>query len=80
MNDTSRVADLLDRVSSHDERLRFWFAPEITGMTGRMVLRGRLYPWTKLIGKPALAGARQRLEEAYARQREIARTALAGLP
>jgi TolB-like protein len=80
MNDTSRVADLLDRVSSHDERLRFWFAPEITGMTGRMVLRGRLYPWTNLIGKPALAGARQRLEEANARQREIARTALAGLP
>jgi hypothetical protein len=38
------------------------------------------YPWSKVAGDPAIAAARQRLDAAYAREREVIGTALAGLP
>jgi hypothetical protein len=39
-----------------------------------------MYPGTKVVDKPPVIAARKRLDAAYAREREVARSALAGLP
>jgi hypothetical protein len=44
------------------------------------MLRGRYYPWNRVAEAPQLTEARERLATAYAHEREIAATALAGLP
>lgn len=42
-------------------------------------LRGRAYPWSNVIEAPAVVAAKGRVESAFARQREIARSVLGGL-
>jgi hypothetical protein len=73
------AAALLDKILS-DERLLRAFASFVSGESGTMWLDERKYPWSLIASEPAVVAARQRLDQAYAHEREIARTALAGLP
>jgi hypothetical protein len=59
--------------------LRAW-ALEITGTTGSKLLRRGMFPWTHVYDQPEVVEARAKLDDAYARERDIAKTALAGLP
>ena len=79
MSDAVTTAELLDRIASKEEWLRY-LALSICTDRGSLSLRGHWYPWTNVIGKPPVLAARQRLEMAYAHEREIAQSALAGLP
>jgi len=79
LGDGLRAAALLDRISSEESLLRP-FASVVAGQSGAMVLDSRIYPWSVVAPEPAVRAARQRLEQAYAREREVARTALLGLP
>ena len=74
-----QAAALLDRVSTSEPMLRA-FAKVVTGQSGLMWIDPRTYPWSLIARQPIVAEARQRLDAAYAREREIARTALSGLP
>src|SRR5262249_10355961 len=76
--DGPALARILDRVAASESLLRLW-ALDVSGITGRTLLRGRLCPWTSIVDDPAVAPARQRLDEAYARERRIAEEKLAGL-
>jgi hypothetical protein len=53
---------------------------QINGETGGMLLRGRAYPFAGIVESAPIAEARGRLETAYAREREVARSGLSGLP
>ena len=59
--------------------LRYW-AMQINGETGSMLLKGRAYPFAGVVDSGALADARAKLDAAYARERQVARDALSGLP
>jgi hypothetical protein len=52
----------------------------MTLWVARLLLTPHSYPWSKVASDPAVTAARQRLDAAYAREREILGTALAGLP
>jgi TolB-like protein/predicted Ser/Thr protein kinase len=78
MADVSQTAEWLGRIATDESRLRAW-ALQINGETGALLLRGRWYPWTNVVDKPPVMAAKQRLDAAYAREREVVRTALAGL-
>ena len=78
MGDARQFAALLGRIASKEEFLRYW-ALTIFGQSGRTLLRGRLYPWSGIVGHSDVVAARQRLDEAYARERAIAQDKLAGL-
>jgi hypothetical protein len=45
-----------------------------------MWIDARIYPWSLVARQPAVAEARERLDAAYARERDVARAALTGLP
>ena len=79
LGDASEAARLLQRVAADERMLRAW-ALEITGTSGSKLLRRGMFPWTHVSDRPELIAARAQLDEAYAREREIAKTALAGLP
>jgi TolB-like protein len=79
MKQTAQLAAILDRIASKEDRLRYW-AKEINGETGSMLLKGRVYPFAGVVDSAPIADARARLEAAYVRQREVAREALSGLP
>jgi TolB-like protein/predicted Ser/Thr protein kinase len=79
LNDASAAADLLRSIAANEPLLRYW-ALAVTGQTGSLALQGRLYPWTNVMQHPAVVEARQTLDAAYTRERDIARTVLAGLP
>jgi tetratricopeptide (TPR) repeat protein len=74
-----RAAALLDRVSGSEPMLRA-FAQMVTGRSGTMWIDARIYPWSLVARQPAVAEARERLDTAYARERDVARAALTGLP
>jgi TolB-like protein len=80
LSDVVKVTSLLARIATRDDLLRYW-SLEINGQTGAMALRGRVYPWTNLTSRTematAMAEARRPLDAAYAREREVARAALA---
>ena len=42
------------------------------------MLRGRVYPWNRIVNTPPMISARHALDAAYARERDIAREALSG--
>jgi TolB-like protein len=79
LGDGLGAAALLDRIARQESLLRP-FAAVVAGQSGTMVLDPRIYPWSVVAPEPAVRAARQRLDEAYARERDVARTALAGLP
>jgi TolB-like protein len=79
MKQTAPLAAILDRIASKEDRLRYW-AREINGETGSMLLKGRAYPFAGVVDSASIADARARLEAAYVREREVARDALSGLP
>ena len=73
------AAALLDRIARSEPALRP-FAEVVMGQSGTMWIDPRLYPWSLIARQPAVADARERLDAAYAREREIARAELEGLP
>jgi TolB-like protein len=79
MKQTAQLAAFLDRIAAKEDRLRYW-AMQINGETGGMLLRGRAYPFAGIVESAPIAEARGRLETAYAREREVARSGLSGLP
>jgi serine/threonine protein kinase/tetratricopeptide (TPR) repeat protein len=74
-----QAAALLERVSTDEPTLR-GFAAVVSGRSGAMWIDARTYPWMLIARQPAVAEARQRMDAAYAREREVARSVLAGLP
>jgi len=74
-----QAAALLDRLSAHEPMLR-GFASGADGQTGSTWIDPRTYPWLLIARDPIVAEARQRLDAAYARERETARAVLKGLP
>jgi hypothetical protein len=78
LGDGLGAAALLDRIATQESLLRP-FASVVAGQSGTMVLDSRIYPWSVVAPEPAVRAARQRLEQAYTRERDVARTALAGL-
>jgi hypothetical protein len=79
LQDGPKMAALLDRISLREDYLRHW-ARLIDGDTGGMELRGRLFPFAEMVDHPAVVAAKTRLDAAYARERDIARSVLSGLP
>jgi hypothetical protein len=79
MKQAAPLAAILDRIASKEDRLRYW-AMEINGETGSMLLKGRAYPFAGVVDSAPIADARARLEAAYVREREVARGVLSGLP
>ena len=79
LQDAGAAAALLDRIARSELVLRP-FALGVLGQPGTMWIDPRTYPWSLIARLPPVADARERLEAAYTREREIARTALAGLP
>jgi TolB-like protein len=82
LSSAGSVTSLLARIATREDLLRYW-SLEIDGQTGAMALRGHVYPWTNLTSKPEMASemaeARRPLDAAYAREREVARAALASI-
>jgi hypothetical protein len=74
-----QAAALLDRLSAHEPMLRA-FASGAEGQSGSAWIDPRTYPWLLIARDPIVAEARQRLDAAYARERETARAVLKGLP
>jgi non-specific serine/threonine protein kinase len=79
IGDAAALGDLLQRIAAREDWLRYW-ALQITVDRGSLMLRGRYYPWNRIVDAPPVAAAREKLEAAYVREREIAKTALSGLP
>ena len=77
--DVAAAAATVTRIASDERLLRRW-ALGITGNVARLLLTPRSYPWSKVASDPAVAAARQRLDAAYARERDIANAELSGLP
>jgi TolB-like protein len=79
IGDAAEAAALLGHIAA-DERMLRACALEITATTGSKLLRRGIFPWTHVDDRPQVIEARAKLDEAYRREREIAKTALAGLP
>jgi len=79
LGDAATARDLLLTIAAREDLLRYW-ALQIAIDRGSTMLRGRYYPWNRVADAPQLTEARERLATAYAHEREIAATALAGLP
>jgi TolB-like protein len=77
--DVTAAAATLTRIAGDERLLRRW-ALGITGNVAGILLSAHSYPWSKVARDPAVAVARQHLDAAYAREREVIGTALAGLP
>jgi hypothetical protein len=75
----AQAAALLDRVSANESMLRA-FAEIVMGQSGTMWIDARTYPWSLIARQPMVAEARERLDAVYARERDVARAALTGLP
>jgi TolB-like protein len=75
----AHAAALIDRIAAQEPLLR-GFAESVQGQSGTMWIDSRLYPWSLVARQPVVAEARERLDAAYTREREIARAALTGLP
>jgi TolB-like protein len=77
--DVSAAAATVTRIASDERLLRRW-ALGISGNVARLLLTPHSYPWSKVASDPAVAAARQRLDDAYARERDVIGAVLAGLP
>ena len=74
-----QAAALLDRIAVSESMLR-GFALTVDGQSGSAAIEGGTYPWSLIARDPIVAEAKQRLDAAYAREREVAAAALKGLP
>jgi TolB-like protein len=79
LGDAATAREILLKITGREDLLRYW-ALQIAIDRGSTMLRGRYYPWNRVAEAPQLTEARERLATAYAHEREIAATALAGLP
>jgi TolB-like protein len=79
LQDGVRAAALIDRVAAQEPMLRA-FAAVVMGHSGAMWIAPRMYPWSLVAAQALVVAAQERLAAAYAREREVARSALAGLP
>jgi len=79
LNDPAAAGALLERIAGREDWLRYW-ALQILVERGSLMLRGRVYPWTRVVQQPAVVAAKERLDAAYARERDVASAALSGLP
>ncbi len=73
-----QAAAILDRIAVSESQLRP-FAELYLGQTGLMWIDPRTYPWSLIARDPLVAEARQRLDAAYEKEREVARDVLKGL-
>ncbi len=78
MNDAKTAGALLQRIADREDWLRYW-ALSMATERGSIVLRGRMFPWNRIVATPPMIAARAKLDVAYARERDIARSVLAGL-
>jgi TolB-like protein len=74
-----QAAAMLDRIAASEPMLRA-FAGGAADQQGMRWIDPRSHPWSLIAGQPQFVEAHKRLEVAYAREREIARAALKGLP
>jgi len=79
LGDAATAREILLKIAWREDLLRYW-ALQIAIDRGSTMLRGRYYPWNRVADAQEMPDARHHLAAAYAREREIARTALAGLP
>jgi tetratricopeptide (TPR) repeat protein len=79
LGDATTAREILLKIAAREDLLRYW-ALQIAIDRGSTMLRGRYYPWNRVADAPELTEARERLAIAYAHEREVAATALAGLP
>jgi TolB-like protein len=79
IGNAAEAAGLLRRIAEDERMLRAW-ATEITGTTGSKSLRRGMFPWTHVKDRLEMTEARAQLDEAYRREREVAKAALEGLP
>jgi hypothetical protein len=79
LQDAPKAAALLDRIAAAEGLLRA-FAEVTMGQSGTTWIDAQTYPWSLIARDPRVAQARARVESAYAREREVARSVLAGLP
>ena len=79
MKDAPRMAALLDRIAAREDLLRFWALP-INGAAGGTSMRGRQYPFDRMVAQAVIAAASKRLDEAHQRLGQAARAELKGLP
>jgi TolB-like protein len=79
LQDGVKAATILDRVAASEPMLRA-FAEVVMGLSGTMWIDSRTYPWSLIARQPVVAEARARLDAAYTRERDRARSVLADLP
>jgi tetratricopeptide (TPR) repeat protein len=79
MNQPAQLAATLGRIAASEDRLRYW-ALQINGVTGAMLLKRRAFPFAGVVDSAPVTDARVRLDAAYARERDVARSVLSGLP
>ena len=77
--DVAQFASWLDRIGASEDLLRQW-SRSVSLAPGRVLLRGRFYPWSDILRAPQAVAARDRLDAASARERVVAQEKLAGLP
>jgi hypothetical protein len=77
--DVSAAATMVTRIASDERFIRRW-GQGMTLWVARLLLTPHSYPWSKVASDPAMRVARQRLDDAYARERAVVGTVLAGLP
>ncbi len=77
--DVSAAAAMVIRIASDERFIRRW-GQGMTLWVARLLLTPHSYPWSKVASDPAVRVARQRLDDAYARERAVVGTVLAGLP
>ena len=70
---------MVTRIASDERFIRRW-GQGTTLWVARLLLTPHRYPWSKVASDPAVRIARQRLDAAYARERDVIGTVLAGLP
>jgi len=78
LGDAVQTAKILERITTREEWLRSW-SLAVGGQSGGLALRGRAYPWMKVVDLPPVVTARENMAGAYARAREVAATKLAGV-
>jgi TolB-like protein len=78
LGEADGAAAALLRLSKNATAMREW-TMIVTGVSDHVALRRRWYPWTRVVGQPAMADAENALEAARIDMRNVARTELAGL-
>jgi TolB-like protein/predicted Ser/Thr protein kinase len=79
LGDAPKTALQLRRIAGREDWLRQWARQEGV-VRGALMMRGRMYPMTRVADAATIVAARQQLDAAYAGEREIARAELSGLP